>query len=123
MNIIIIGISAKCRGNSSDNCFYEVLPLKKMHFQGLAVRWMPMNKLLRRLLPLTENPSAADLLMAKVLDQLNFYESSSIPLDKGLYLGYVKMQSTVSQISVLVPENLPSVLPFVYIRENPHVSK
>lgn len=56
-------------------------------------------------------------------DYLNFHESACVPLDRGLYLGYVKLHSTMNQISIVVPENLPSVLPFVYIRENSHVSK
>lgn len=61
--------------------------------------------------------------MGCLLDVLNFYESSHIPLDRGLYLCYMKMHSSMNEISVVVPENLPSVLPFVYMRNNPHVSQ
>uniref|UniRef100_A0A915HVG0 Uncharacterized protein n=1 Tax=Romanomermis culicivorax TaxID=13658 RepID=A0A915HVG0_ROMCU len=54
---------------------------------------------------------------------LNYYGSTYVPLDKGLYLCYVKLHSSTNQINIVVPENLPSVLPFFYIRDNPHVSK
>lgn len=81
--------------------------------------------------------TALDILTSSLLDILNFHEcvliavpcqivlhrSTYVPLDRGLYLCYVKMHSSMNDISVVVPENLPSVLPFVYVRDNPHVCR
>uniref|UniRef100_A0A914R3G1 Uncharacterized protein n=1 Tax=Parascaris equorum TaxID=6256 RepID=A0A914R3G1_PAREQ len=69
-------------------------------------------------------PSAAvDVLYKEILNVLNFFESSQIPLRKGLYLCYLKLHSTINTIRVVVPHNVPSMLPYVFIRENGHVSR
>ena len=54
---------------------------------------------------------------------IGYNQSSAIPLSKGLYLGYLKLRSSVDQIRVLVPEKTPNVLPYVKIRECQNVSK
>lgn len=86
--------------------------------QGLAMRWMRMEKLIRKKF----SCSTIDHLCKEIIPILNFFESSQIGLDSGLYLCYLRLQSTVNTIHVLVPENAPSVLPFSAIRTNPHVS-
>jgi hypothetical protein len=102
--------------------------------QGVAVKWTKIGKLLKKkpgadtvdksAPPDSPAPvTALDLLNASLLDILNFHESTYVPLDRGLYLCYVKLHSSMNDISVVVPENLPSVLPFVFVRDNPHVSR
>ena len=108
--------------------------------QGVAVRWTSLSKLLKKrptsnsddgqpssltpAAPLTPSVQCSlDMLTASLVDILNFHESTYIPLDRGLYLCYVKLHSSMNDISVVVPENLPSVLPFVFVRDNPHVSR
>uniref|UniRef100_A0A7E4VVM4 Fibronectin type-III domain-containing protein n=1 Tax=Panagrellus redivivus TaxID=6233 RepID=A0A7E4VVM4_PANRE len=86
--------------------------------QGLAMRWMKLNKLMRKK---TSN-APLDFLNRELVNILNFFESSQIPLDRGLYLCYLKLQTSLNTIRITVPENLPSVLPFVTVRSNPHVS-
>ncbi|KAI1725401.1 ankyrin repeat and fibronectin type-III domain-containing protein 1 [Ditylenchus destructor] len=87
--------------------------------QGLAMRWMRMEKLIRK----KYSCPALEFLSAQLFNILNFFESSQIPLDPGLYMGYLRLQSTLNVIRVTVPENVPSVLPFVLVRKNPHVSQ
>lgn len=81
--------------------------------------------------------AAVDLLNKETLSIMNFYESCQIPLKRyailiemgkittcrGLYLCYMKLHSTMNAIRVVVPDNLPSMLPFVHVRDNPHVTK
>uniref|UniRef100_A0A914L9R0 Uncharacterized protein n=1 Tax=Meloidogyne incognita TaxID=6306 RepID=A0A914L9R0_MELIC len=53
-----------------------------------------------------------------MLPILNFYESSLISLKPGLYLAYLKLQSSLNCVNVLIPENFTSILPFAKIRSN-----
>uniref|UniRef100_A0A0K0EXC3 Ankyrin repeat protein n=1 Tax=Strongyloides venezuelensis TaxID=75913 RepID=A0A0K0EXC3_STRVS len=87
--------------------------------QGLATKWTTLSKLIRK----KTNCPAIDFLNNEVINILNFYESYQIPLDRGLYLCYLKTFSTLSSVNLLVPENLPNSLPFICVRDNPHVSK
>lgn len=48
---------------------------------------------------------------------------SNKPLPRGLYLGYLKMKSSVDLIRVLVPKDAPNLLPHAKIRDNPWVSR
>lgn len=47
---------------------------------------------------------------------------SSVKLPRGLYLGYLKLQSSVDLIQVVVPARAPNVLPHCKMRDNSHVS-
>ncbi|KAH7732043.1 Protein R07E4.1 a [Aphelenchoides avenae] len=67
--------------------------------QGLAMRWIRLTKLIRK----KQTCAALDFLCNSLVNLLNFFES-------------------INAIRVTVPENLPSVLPFVAVRQNPHVS-
>lgn len=42
---------------------------------------------------------------------------------RGLYIGYLKLRTSVDAIHVVVQENCPNVLPHVKIRDNPNVSR
>lgn len=56
-------------------------------------------------------------------DMINYNRNSCRMLPRGLYLGYVKLKSSVDMIKVLVPQRTPNVLPNIRVRENPHVSR
>uniref|UniRef100_A0AC35U3F3 Ras-associating domain-containing protein n=1 Tax=Rhabditophanes sp. KR3021 TaxID=114890 RepID=A0AC35U3F3_9BILA len=86
--------------------------------QGLAMKWITLNKFMRK----KNSCAAIDYLNTEAINILNFYEASQIPLNRGLYLCYLKMESTLNTIRLMVPDNMPSTLPFVCIRDNPHVS-
>uniref|UniRef100_A0AC34QC80 Fibronectin type-III domain-containing protein n=1 Tax=Panagrolaimus sp. JU765 TaxID=591449 RepID=A0AC34QC80_9BILA len=90
-----------------------------MQSQGLAMRWMRLTKLIRK----KQSNNAVEFLNKEVLSVLNFFEASQIPLDRGLYLCYLKLQSSLNTIRVTVPDNLPSMLPYVSVRPNPHITQ
>lgn len=52
-----------------------------------------------------------------------FHQVSHNTVPDGLYLGYLHVKINVESIRVLAPENNPSVLPFIKIRDCPNVSK
>uniref|UniRef100_F1KYE3 Ankyrin repeat and fibronectin type-III domain-containing protein 1 n=1 Tax=Ascaris suum TaxID=6253 RepID=F1KYE3_ASCSU len=87
--------------------------------QGLTVHWNMLSKMVCK----RGASTAMDTLYKEILNVLNFFESSQIPLRKGLYLCYLKLHSTINTIRVVVPHNVPSMLPYVFIRENGHVSR
>lgn len=51
-----------------------------------------------------------------------YSQVSNKPLSRGLYVGYMKLKSSVDAIRVVVPRTTPNVLPHAKIRDNPHVS-
>jgi ankyrin repeat and fibronectin type-III domain-containing protein 1 len=60
--------------------------------------------------------------MNSIIEQINYHQASTVRLSRGLYLGYLKMQSSVDQIQIVVPTKTPNVLPHFKIRDNPHIS-
>ncbi|KAK0091746.1 hypothetical protein PV326_002758 [Microctonus aethiopoides] len=87
----------------------------------LNSRWLPLNKLTKKIV-IHEDSNVADILMTSVQDQMTYHQLSSVKLSRGLYLGYMKMQSSVDLIQIVVPAKAPNVLPHCKIRDNPHVS-
>ncbi|XP_050447186.1 uncharacterized protein LOC126849428 isoform X1 [Cataglyphis hispanica] len=87
----------------------------------LNSRWLPLSKVIKKVIT-HEDSNVADILMASIQEQITYHQVSSIKLSKGLYLGYLKMQSSVDLIQVVVPTKSPNVLPHCKIRDNPHVS-
>ncbi|XP_065084445.1 uncharacterized protein wake isoform X2 [Ochlerotatus camptorhynchus] len=88
----------------------------------LNSRWIPLNKIHKKLALSTEDSNINELLMNSIQDQINYHQVSNIRLPRGLYVGYLKMQSSVDVIQVVVPVKAPNVLPHCKIRDNPHVS-
>ncbi|XP_055618700.1 uncharacterized protein LOC129763542 isoform X2 [Toxorhynchites rutilus septentrionalis] len=88
----------------------------------LNSRWIPLNKIHKKLALSTEESGINELLMSSIQDQINYHQVSNIRLPRGLYVGYLKMQSSVDVIQVVVPVKAPNVLPHCKIRDNPHVS-
>ncbi|XP_012152665.1 ankyrin repeat and fibronectin type III domain containing protein wide awake isoform X3 [Megachile rotundata] len=87
----------------------------------LNSRWLPLSKVTKKVIP-HEDSNVADILISSIQEQMTYHQVSSIKLSKGLYLGYLKMQSSVDLIQVVVPAKSPNVLPHCKIRDNPHVS-
>ncbi|KFB38770.1 AGAP001726-PA-like protein [Anopheles sinensis] len=88
----------------------------------LNSRWIPLNKIHKKLGLSTEDSSINEILMNSIQEQINYHQVSNIRLSRGLYVGYLKMQSSVDVIQVVVPVKTPNVLPHCKIRDNPHVS-
>jgi hypothetical protein len=56
-------------------------------------------------------------------EMISYHKACNNPLPRGLYIGFVKLKSSVEMMSVVVPRNSPNVMPHIRVRENPHVSK
>ncbi|XP_078506929.1 ankyrin repeat and fibronectin type-III domain-containing protein 1 [Lissotriton helveticus] len=117
--------------------YYE--PIKDRHGNVLIVairevetlysffngKWMQISKLQsqRKSLSTPEEPTALDILLITIQDILNYQKRSQQRLHPGLYLGYLKLYSSVDQIKVLVSQRLPNVLCHAKIRDNGNISK
>ncbi|XP_060060876.1 ankyrin repeat and fibronectin type-III domain-containing protein 1 [Erinaceus europaeus] len=88
-------------------------------------KWMQISKLQsqRKSLSTPEEPTALDILLITIQDILAYHKRSHQRLSPGLYLGYLKLCSSVDQIKVLVTQKLPNILCHVKIRENYNISK
>ncbi|CAK1552726.1 unnamed protein product [Leptosia nina] len=93
---------------------------KSSKLSALNSRWTGLHKLRRR--GLGDDNTIADLLLASVHDQIQYHQVSRTPLPRGLYVGYLKLQSSVEVVRVVVPAATPNVPPHARIRDNPHVS-
>ncbi|KAL4708693.1 hypothetical protein ACJJTC_017372 [Scirpophaga incertulas] len=87
---------------------------------ALNARWAPAGRLRRRVL--SDDNTIGELLLASVRDQLHYHQVSRVQLSRGLYLGYLKLQSSVEVVRVVAPTRAPNVPPHTRVRDNPHVS-
>lgn len=76
----------------------------------------------KKLTAIHEDNNINEILLASIQEQINYHQASTVRLSKGLYLGYLKMQSSVDQIQIVVPAKTPNILPHYKIRENSHIS-
>lgn len=88
----------------------------------LNSRWIPLNKVYKKLNVLHEENTINEILLNSIQEQITYHQVSTVKLSPGLYLGYLKMQSSVDLIQVVVPTKTPNVLPHCKIRDNPHIS-
>ncbi|XP_078096007.1 ankyrin repeat and fibronectin type-III domain-containing protein 1-like [Mustelus asterias] len=95
-------------------------------YQSLEnVRWIPLSKFQtqRKSLSSPDDPTALDMLLLTLHEKLAYHRRSNQALSPGLYLGYLKLCSSVDQIRVLVPQKLPNILCHIKIRSNHNVSR
>ncbi|XP_053708883.1 ankyrin repeat and fibronectin type-III domain-containing protein 1-like isoform X1 [Synchiropus splendidus] len=87
--------------------------------------WLPLARLEknRSRTPLLPEPTAMDMLYEKLKDKLSFHRHSLQWAQSGLYVGILKLCSSVEQIRVLVPQRLPNLLCHTRVRHNAHVSR
>ncbi|XP_031618328.1 uncharacterized protein LOC116337694 isoform X3 [Contarinia nasturtii] len=88
----------------------------------LNSRWIPLNKVQKKMTAIHEDNNINEILLSSIQEQINYHQASTVRLSKGLYLGYLKMQSSVDQIQIVVPAKTPNILPHHKIRENSHIS-
>uniref|UniRef100_A0A3Q2EF18 Ankyrin repeat and fibronectin type III domain containing 1 n=2 Tax=Cyprinodon variegatus TaxID=28743 RepID=A0A3Q2EF18_CYPVA len=77
----------------------------------------------RKSLSTPEEPYALDILIITMQDLLAYQRRSTHRLAPGLYLGYLKLSSSVDQIKVLVSQRTPNMLCHSRIRDNANVSR
>lgn len=88
-------------------------------------KWMQVTKLQsqRKSLSTPEEPYALDILIITIQDILAYQRRSTHRLAPGLYLGYLKLSSSVDQIKVLVSQRTPNMLCHARVRDNANVSR
>ncbi|CAB1443949.1 unnamed protein product, partial [Pleuronectes platessa] len=90
-----------------------------------GVRWTQLCKLQlqRKSISSPDEPTALDMLLITLHEKLAYHRRSRKLLSPGLYLGYLKLCTSVEQIRALVPQKLPNVLCHTKIRDNSNVSR
>ncbi|XP_022064418.2 ankyrin repeat and fibronectin type-III domain-containing protein 1-like [Acanthochromis polyacanthus] len=89
------------------------------------LHWIPLTRLEknRSRTPLLPEPTAMDMLYEQLKEKLSFHRHSIQWAQSGLYVGILKLCSSVEQIRVLVPQRLPNLLCHTRVRHNAHVSR
>uniref|UniRef100_A0A1A8ER65 Fibronectin type-III domain-containing protein n=2 Tax=Nothobranchius korthausae TaxID=1143690 RepID=A0A1A8ER65_9TELE len=87
--------------------------------------WIPLVRLEknRSRTPLLPEPTAMDALYDQLEDKLSFHRRSIQWVQPGLYVGILKLCSSVEQIRVLVPQRLPNLLCHARVRHSAHVTR
>ncbi|KAK5905455.1 hypothetical protein CgunFtcFv8_001419 [Champsocephalus gunnari] len=88
-------------------------------------KWMPVSKLQsqRKSLSTPEEPYALDILIITIQDIMAYQRRGALRLSPGLYLGFLKLSSSVDQIRVLVSQRHPNMLCHTRVRDNGNVSR
>ncbi|XP_028268767.1 ankyrin repeat and fibronectin type-III domain-containing protein 1 [Parambassis ranga] len=89
------------------------------------LHWIPLTRLEknRSRTPLLPEPTAMDMLYEQLKEKLSYHRHSIQWAQPGLYVGILKLCSSVEQIRVLVPQRLPNLLCHTRVRHNAHVSR
>ena len=85
-------------------------------------KWTAYSKAKKKL-QTADSFSVTELLMQNVLDMRQYEQASRESLPGGLYVGYLKLTSSMDLINIMVPEERPNSLPYAKVRDNAHVSK
>ncbi|KAI1884575.1 hypothetical protein AGOR_G00227800 [Albula goreensis] len=119
--------------------YYE--PLKDRHGNVLLVtlrecappphppdpplHWTPLSRMEknRHRTPLLPEPTAVDTLNEQLKEKLSYHRRGIQRAQPGLYVGVLKLSSSVDQIRVLVPQKMPNLLCHARVRHNYHVSR
>ncbi|XP_011476814.1 ankyrin repeat and fibronectin type-III domain-containing protein 1 [Oryzias latipes] len=89
------------------------------------LHWTPLSQLEknRSRTPLLPEPTAIDMLCEQLKEKLSFHRHSIQWAPPGLYVGILKLCSSVEQIRVLVPQRIPNLLCHTRVRHNAHVTR
>jgi len=88
---------------------------------SLSLKWAPLSKAQKHL-SVEEEGGVLDMLRGSLREQILSYQVSNISISKGLHLCYLQSHSTIDSMSVVVSNTSPSILPYIKVRENPHVN-
>ncbi|XP_050433314.1 ankyrin repeat and fibronectin type-III domain-containing protein 1 isoform X2 [Adelges cooleyi] len=83
------------------------------------LKWTPIAKILKKS---SRSDNLTDLLITSIQDQIMFHQTSNNRLQKGLYVGYLLMRSSVDMLHVMVPLQNPNMPVCCKVRDNPHVT-
>jgi len=88
---------------------------------SLSLKWAPLSKAQRRVGG-EEEGGVVDLIRSSLRDQILFHQVSSVSVSRGLHLCYLQSHTTIDSMSVVAANTSPSILPYIKVRENPHVT-
>ncbi|XP_025415645.1 ankyrin repeat and fibronectin type-III domain-containing protein 1 isoform X2 [Sipha flava] len=83
------------------------------------LKWTPIAKIKKKS---SRSDNLTDLLISSIQDQIMFYQTSYTKLQKGLYVGYLLMRSSVDMLHVMVPMQNPNMPVCCKIRDNSHIN-
>lgn len=96
----------------------------------MSLKWSSLSKLQKKVqtAPLLQSLqdeifSASEVLLSTIQEKIQYFKNSRKCIERGLYIGYLKLRTSVDAIHVVVQETCPNVLPHVKIRDNPNVSR
>jgi len=87
---------------------------------SLSLKWTPLTKAQRR--GSVEDGDSMDMIRESLREQILFNQVSGISVSRGLHLCYLQSHSTIDSMSVVASNTSPSILPYIKMRENPHVT-
>ena len=88
---------------------------------SLSLKWAPLTKAQRRVGG-EEEGGVVEMIRNSLRDQILFHQVSSVSVSKGLHLCYLQSHTTIDSMSVVASNTSPSILPYIKVRENPHVT-
>ncbi|XP_066934684.1 ankyrin repeat and fibronectin type-III domain-containing protein 1-like isoform X3 [Clytia hemisphaerica] len=102
------------------NCVKKISSSKTM-----TMKWIPVQKFLKKSTHSSNSDSVMvpERLIPCVQEQVCAHEGSRTKLPKGLYLGYLKLRTSMDTLSIIVPNAHTNVLPHVKIQDVPNVTK
>ena len=86
---------------------------------SLSLKWAPLAKTKGAE---DEGGGAVEMVRDSIRQQILFHQVSSVSVSRGLHLCYLQSHTTIDSMSVVVSNTGPSVLPYIKVRENPHVT-
>ncbi|XP_028413172.1 ankyrin repeat and fibronectin type-III domain-containing protein 1-like isoform X3 [Dendronephthya gigantea] len=91
----------------------------------LSMKWISLSKLQKKTIQkdVEDSPNAVNQIVSQIQDVISYHQQTKKPLDKGLYIGLMKLRTSVDAIHITVPRYSPNILPHVKVRDNPHVSR
>ena len=89
----------------------------------MAMKWIPISKLLKKNNSSSDHVIAPERLIPSVEEQVTCHRRSRLKLTKGLYLGYLKLRTSVDVLSIMVPNSHTNIIPYVKIQDIPNVTR
>ncbi|XP_023931146.1 ankyrin repeat and fibronectin type-III domain-containing protein 1 [Lingula anatina] len=110
----------------SEDCtvLVTVSELAKYEQCNSNLEWTSLNNIVKKVSTLDgEELGPSEVVLSKVNEMILSHQRSNAVLPRGLYMGYLKLKSSMNQMNILVSNSFVNVLPYVKIRESPDVTR
>jgi len=95
---------------------------KQLGSRATTMKWIPISKLIKKNSS-NEHIIMPEKLIPSVQEHVACHRRSRLNLPRGLYLGYLKLRTSVGTLSVIVPNSHTNSLPYIKIQDVPNVTK